>query len=91
MGQFVPIRIDPAKLRPFDKAAASGTRNAPPNGGGTPMNNILRLYTRIREQKGQSMAEYALIMAAIAVVAMVAYTALGGNVSTLVTNVSNSL
>lgn len=55
------------------------------------MNNILRLYTRIREQKGQSMAEYALIMAAIAVVAMVAYTALGGNVSTLVTNVSNSL
>jgi len=55
------------------------------------MSNILRLYARIREQKGQSMAEYALIMAAIAVVAMVAYTALGGNVSTLVSNVSGQL
>lgn len=55
------------------------------------MSNILRLYARIREQKGQSMAEYALIMAAIAVVAMVAYTSLGGNVSTLVSNVSAAL
>jgi len=55
------------------------------------MNNILRLYTRIREQKGQSMAEYALIMAAIAVVAMVAYSSLGNNVSTLVNNVSSAL
>ena len=55
------------------------------------MSHILRLYARIREQKGQSMAEYALIMAAIAVVAMVAYTALGTSVSTLVTNVTNSL
>ena len=59
--------------------------------GGTQMSNILRLYARIREQKGQSMAEYALIMAAIAVVAMVAYTSLGGNVSTLVSNVSAAL
>ncbi len=55
------------------------------------MNNILRLYARIREQSGQSMAEYALIMAAIAVVAMVAYTTLGGQVSLLVNNVSNAL
>jgi Flp pilus assembly pilin Flp len=55
------------------------------------MNNILGLYARIREQQGQSMAEYALIMAAIAVVAMVAYSALGGNVSTLVSNVSSAL
>ena len=55
------------------------------------MSNFLSLYTRIREQKGQSMAEYALIMAAIAVVAMVAYSALGTNVSTLVGNVSGSL
>jgi len=55
------------------------------------MSSILGLYTRIREQKGQSMAEYALIMAAIAVVAMVAYNALGHNVSTLVTNVASDL
>ena len=55
------------------------------------MNNILRLYARIRDDKGQSMAEYALIMAAIAVVAMVAYSALGTNVSSLVSNVSSAL
>jgi len=55
------------------------------------MNHILALYMHIREQKGQSMAEYALIMAAIAVVAMVAYNALGNNVSTLVNNVAGQL
>jgi len=55
------------------------------------MSNILRLYARIREQKGQAMSEYALIMAAIAVVAMVAYSALGTNISTLVNNVSGQL
>ncbi|HTY54300.1 MAG TPA: Flp family type IVb pilin [Candidatus Binataceae bacterium] len=55
------------------------------------MSKFLELCVRIREQKGQSMAEYALIMAAIAVVAMVAYSSLGSNVSTLVSNVSNTL
>ena len=55
------------------------------------MSNILRLHTRIREQKGQSMTEYALIMAAIAVVAMAAYSGLGTNMSTVVNNVSGKL
>jgi Flp pilus assembly pilin Flp len=55
------------------------------------MNNVLKLWIRLREQKGQSMAEYALIMAAIAVAAMVAYGSLGTNVSTLVNNVSGAL
>jgi Flp pilus assembly pilin Flp len=41
--------------------------------------------------KGQTMTEYALIMAAIAVVAMVAYTALGGAVVTLVNSVTTAL
>ncbi len=41
--------------------------------------------------KGQTMTEYALIMAAIAVVAMVAYTALGGAVVGLVTSVTAAL
>ena len=55
------------------------------------MNHILALYMHIREQKGQSMAEYALIMAAIAVVAMIAYTSLGSNVSSLTNNVALQL
>jgi Flp pilus assembly pilin Flp len=49
------------------------------------------MYTHLREQKGQSMTEYALIMAAVAVVAIVAYTALGTQVSTMVSNVTTSL
>ena len=55
------------------------------------MNHLLKVFVRAREEAGQSMTEYALIMAAIAVVAMVAYSALGNNVSTLVNNVSAKL
>ena len=45
----------------------------------------------MREEAGQSMSEYALIMAAIAVVAMLAYSTLGNTVSKLVSNVSTQL
>ena len=55
------------------------------------MNCLLKAFVRAREEFGQSMAEYALIMAAIAVVAMVAYSTLGNNVSTLVSNVATDL
>ena len=55
------------------------------------MNHLLKLFVRVREEAGQSMTEYALIMAAIAIVAMVAYSTLGSNVSTLVNNVAAKL
>jgi len=55
------------------------------------MNTFLRLYVRLRERNGQSMSEYALLMAAIAIVALVTFQSLGNNVSTLVNNVSNKL
>ena len=55
------------------------------------MNYLLKLYVRAREEAGQSMTEYALIMAAIAVVAMAAYTAMGSKVSSLVNNVTGQL
>ena len=55
------------------------------------MNHLLKIFVRAREEAGQSMTEYALIMAAIAVVAYVAYTALGTQVSTLVANVGAKL
>ena len=55
------------------------------------MNYLLKVFVRAREEAGQSMTEYALIMAAIAVVAAVAYTTLGSNVSTLVNNVALKL
>jgi len=55
------------------------------------MNYLLKAFVRAREEVGQSMTEYALIMAAIAVVAMLAYSTLGNNVSTLVSNVAAKL
>jgi Flp pilus assembly pilin Flp len=55
------------------------------------MTTITKLYVRLREHAAQSMTEYALIMAAIAVVCYVAYQTLGGQVTTLVTNIGNDL
>ena len=41
------------------------------------MQSLIKAYVRIRESKGQGMAEYALILALIAVVAITALTGLG--------------
>ncbi len=49
--------------------------------------NISRLATSPPPRTGQTMTEYALIMAAIAIVAIVAYTTLGTTIVTLVNNV----
>jgi Flp pilus assembly pilin Flp len=46
---------------------------------------------RVRERRGQSMTEYALIMAAIAVVAYAAYTALGTSIVTEIGDVTKNL
>jgi len=55
------------------------------------MKRLIRTYVRIRERKGQSMAEYALILAAIAVAAYVAYTNLGKGIINEVANVTANL
>ncbi len=55
------------------------------------MTALLKLYVRAREQAAQTMTEYALIMAAIAVVAFAAYTTLGGNITTLINNIASDL
>jgi Flp pilus assembly pilin Flp len=56
------------------------------------MDLITRLYVRVKEwQRGQTMAEYALIMAAIAVVCIVAYNALGSGVSSKINDVTTDL
>jgi Flp pilus assembly pilin Flp len=57
----------------------------------TEMQLLTRSYVRFRERKGQSMTEYALIMAAIAVAAYAAYTTLGGKIVTEIGNVSANL
>ena len=44
-----------------------------------------------REDEGQGLAEYALILALIAIVAIVALIFLGGQVSSILSNVGNSV
>jgi pilus assembly protein Flp/PilA len=44
-----------------------------------------------RDEEGQGLAEYALILALIAIVAIVALLFLGGKVSTVLSTVGNSL
>jgi len=41
--------------------------------------------------KGQTMTEYAMILATIAIVCYVAYQSLGTNISTVVTNLADDL
>jgi Flp pilus assembly pilin Flp len=46
---------------------------------------------RMRDEAGQGLAEYALILAFIAVVAVLALTFLGSDISSLLSNVGNDL
>ena len=53
------------------------------------MNFITRLFVAIREnRKGQTMTEYVLILAAVAVAGMTAYTLLGGKITTEIATVT---
>lgn len=60
------------------------------------MKSLTKFYVRVREfqkklSKGQTMTEYALILAAIAVVVFVTYEVMGQDISTLVTGVDSDL
>ena len=49
------------------------------------------LWKRLSTEDGQGLAEYALILALIAIVAIVALLFLGGQVSTILSNVGSSV
>jgi Flp pilus assembly pilin Flp len=54
------------------------------------------LYIRIREKaikhnSGQTMTEYALILAAVAIVAYVTYQVMGQDIGSMVSKIDNSL
>ncbi len=60
------------------------------------MNSIAKCYVRTREMlvahvRGQTMTEYALILAAIAVVVYGVYAAMGNNIGSLANGVDSSL
>jgi Flp pilus assembly pilin Flp len=55
------------------------------------MSYLTKLFVAVRENnKGQTMTEYVLILAAIAVVGMTAYTLLGGKITSEITTVTSS-
>ncbi len=55
------------------------------------MNYLKRLWVRIKSNKGQDMAEYALIMAAVAVAGFLAYQTLATSIAALITTVNADL
>jgi Flp pilus assembly pilin Flp len=55
------------------------------------MKVLTKAFVAMTERKGQAMTEYALILAAVAVVAFVTYQTLGNQIVTLLTNVIGDL
>ena len=56
------------------------------------MDKITGMFVKVREyQRGQTMAEYALILAAVAVVVFAGYQTMGGTITTLLTTVDSKL
>jgi Flp pilus assembly pilin Flp len=56
------------------------------------MDRLNKWYLKLQEyQKGQTMAEYGLILAVVAVVALVGYKLLGTDISSLATTVAGDL
>jgi len=52
---------------------------------------LTKVWLAVRSKKGQSLVEYALILALVAIVVIVALTALGGHTREAMSNVSNTL
>ncbi len=52
---------------------------------------LAQMVALIKNEEGQGMVEYALIIGGIAIVAMIAINALGGGVGTLFTKITTSL
>jgi Flp pilus assembly pilin Flp len=56
------------------------------------MDRIRSMYVKLQNlRRGQTMTEYALILAAIAVVVFITYQAMGNSINTMVNKVNSSL
>jgi len=61
-------------------------------GGNTKMQFFNALISSFKnDEEGQGLAEYALILALIAIIAIIALIFLGGQVSSILSNVGNSI
>ena len=52
---------------------------------------VQKFLASLRRDEGQGLAEYALILALIAIIAIIALIFLGGQVSSILSNVGNSI
>ena len=52
---------------------------------------VTLLYRLFEDRKGQDLAEYALLIALIALVVVASVTLLGGNINTVFSNIANQL
>ncbi len=52
---------------------------------------MIRVWTALRSRRGQSLVEYALILALVAIVVITALTALGGYSEEAMMNVGNAI
>jgi pilus assembly protein Flp/PilA len=52
---------------------------------------LMKAWMALRSKRGQSLVEYALILALVAIVVIVALTALGGHTRDAMSNVSNTI
>ena len=81
-------------FRSFSRSAHSLSRENP-EGKGAPTNvNVLTALINIvnrRDEEGQGLAEYALILALIAIVAIIALLFLGGAISQVLSTVGSSI
>jgi len=56
------------------------------------MKGLLSMYVKVREyRKGQTMTEYALILAAVAIVVFITYEVMGQDIGTLVSKIDTAL
>jgi pilus assembly protein Flp/PilA len=53
--------------------------------------SLIQLFTSRDAERGQGLAEYALILALIAVLAIAAVTFLGGQINSILSTVGNSI
>jgi len=61
-------------------------------GGHGKMDTITRMFVKVREyRRGQTMTEYALILAAVAVVVFIGYETMGTTIKSVLTNVDSQL
>lgn len=60
-------------------------------GGDYSVSTLLAKLGALRDEEGQGLAEYALILALIAILAIAALVFLGGQISSILTTIGNSV